>query len=227
MAGRGRPPKDAASRRGVQISFRVSQSLREQLEVARREGESERSLSAEIELRLRRSFDGDADVQKHFSSSRLYWLSRYIARDIVHIEESTGPEARWLDDPFVYDEVRAYIDTLFDHMRRPRGRKRVPKQLAMEPHFGKSMALLTIYELRGAPRDPDFFNALQGVRNTINSLAKHPSPNLINSVAAAMPLAGRLKSVDRRLEGSLEETLVREWQRLMGTFKKEAEKGKT
>src|SRR6516165_4319814 len=43
----GRPPKDEAAKKGAQLSIRISAGLRERLDAARQDSETERSLSQE------------------------------------------------------------------------------------------------------------------------------------------------------------------------------------
>jgi hypothetical protein len=182
MAKRGRPPKDEATKRGVQISFRVSQALRDRLEAARREGGTERSLSAEIEQRLRHSFEIDTEMQKQFGAPRYQFL-RVIAEDILSVESHAG--AKWFESRFAYDEVKAYIETFLGHLRRPSGRRVVPKGLRLYAKFptgflGGGFAMSRLFELAATLRAP-------------NAADKMPlARGFIDPVVASGPFAGRL-----------------------------------
>lgn len=102
------------------LSVRVAPELHQRL--ARVAGG--RTISQEIERRLRQSFEADAEIKSRFGSMFLYQLFRLLAVNIDSIEAQTlGLFPR---DRFTYDTVRHCLDTWLDYMR-PRGRARVPK----------------------------------------------------------------------------------------------------
>jgi hypothetical protein len=124
----GRPPKDAASKKGTHVSIRMSTKLREALDTARRQPEDERSLSEEIELRLWASLTADKDIEMRFGGKATARLLQIIAERIMAIEIDAGGEHKWLDDRFVYEHVCTMIDVILDHLK-PRGRRTMPKVL--------------------------------------------------------------------------------------------------
>jgi hypothetical protein len=116
MTKAGRPPKDPANRRDTRLSVRISTALRNKLKEA-----SERSLSEEVELRLRDSFEMDKEIEKRFGGWATARLLEIIADRIVSIETSTGgtkepggpARLRWFSDRFTYDQVRSMIGAPF------------------------------------------------------------------------------------------------------------------
>lgn len=177
MGKRGRPRKDEASRRDVQISFRASQRLRDQLvEAARHTGDAERSLSQEIELRLRASFKTGAKLKEQLGGPLLYQLFRIVAQNIRVIESQSG---RWFENRFAFDEAKSCINTLLDHLR-PRGRRRVPQHLRSDPHYGRRVAQHSLFILEAALRDPDWWERQPQI------------PGFVDPIVASTPFAGRL-----------------------------------
>jgi hypothetical protein len=135
MAKRGRPPKDATRRKSEPVSIRLTPRLREQLEEERKKAAPERTLSQEIEIRVRESFELDHWVKQLFGGPRHYWLLRIIAEQMLVIEHQIGNE--FLSDRFTFDQVRNAVDVLFDYIK-PRGRRLIPKHLR-EPPFDEEM----------------------------------------------------------------------------------------
>src|SRR4051794_38467950 len=107
---RGRPPKDEASRKSEPVSIRISRGLRGRLEEERTKAVPERSLSQEVELRLRESFDLDKTVKQLLGGPEHYWLMRIIAQQIAVIEHQTGRAFR--KDRYTFDQVKGCIETL-------------------------------------------------------------------------------------------------------------------
>src|SRR6185437_12266556 len=106
MAKMGRPRK-VDGKKDAQLSVRIATSLRDQLEAARRATESDRTLSQEVEMRLRQSFDIDGEIKKRFGSASAYGLLRMMAHGIEIVQwncnASSGAEEKpWIDDPVVF-----------------------------------------------------------------------------------------------------------------------------
>lgn len=138
MARRGRRPKDAGSRKSVALSVRVTPSLHAQLDKAcARAG---RTISQEIEIRLRSSFD-----RAEFGGPTNYWLFRLIARGIGEIEGKSGH--RWFADRYTFDECRELLVEAWDRCR-PRGRKRAPNALKDEQSLGRRIAMSVLAQLQ-------------------------------------------------------------------------------
>ena len=164
----GRPPKDSANKRDARLSVRISTALRNKLEDVQREADDERSLSEEVELRLRESFEMDREIEKRFGGPATARLLEMIAERVVSIETSTGgteepggpARLRWFNDRFTYDQVRSMIDVIFDHFK-PGGRRTIPKTMRWHPslrkdveNLGRHSALLALACLESAKNDP-------------------------------------------------------------------------
>lgn len=148
---RGRPPippKDAASRRSTQIGVRLTQQLRQQLDSARCDATPERTLSKEVELRLRASFGDAAPVQALFGGPVNHWFFSKIAAQIANIERSTGE--RWWRDRYTFTEVGSLVRRLLGFFE-PVGDGTVPKNLAnVAGGLGAALAGRALAEVQGA-----------------------------------------------------------------------------
>ena len=158
MAERGRRPKAAEDRRGIQISFRTTQSLRDQIEKARLSGDRERSLSEEIESRLRDSFEIEAKIEARFHGYRNYWLAQIIADGIAEdIEPMMG--AKWWEDASTFDEAAAFINALLRDLRPKedgsdqRSQDGVTGRRPKKGSFGEQVALFALAKREGAAKN--------------------------------------------------------------------------
>jgi hypothetical protein len=112
---RGRPTKDAKAKRAI-FSTRITAELRVALERAAKD--SGKSLSNEIEARLLRSFEHEAEIKRvlaAFGGEQNYAVLRFIAEVIRRIDAATG--RRWTDDPWSFNQVRQAIAYLLDEWR--------------------------------------------------------------------------------------------------------------
>lgn len=148
-----RPRKAAAEKRSAPLSVRVTPDLHERLRAASEE--ASRTISQEIELRLRESFNQD----QRFGGPFLYALFRVLAERISEIEHQTG--AKWHKDRFTYDQVKDCVDGVVEHFR-PRGRAKVPARLVHENltekgarAMGSTFARDAVAVLEMALRNPD------------------------------------------------------------------------
>jgi hypothetical protein len=150
MAQRGRPPKDEASRKSEPVSIRLTPDLRARLEAERRDADPERTLSQEIELRIRESFDFDKTKQQLLGGNDHYWLMRLLAEQIASIEFQTAHY--FLDDKFTFDQVKTAIITVVDHFDPP-GVSLAPECLTglldeeATTELGRRLALLALSQL--------------------------------------------------------------------------------
>jgi hypothetical protein len=161
---RGRPRLKKKDRKSEPVGVRLTKELRDRLEDARRQGDAERSLTAEIELRLRESFEREKEIERRFGGPATARLLEIVADRIKSIEISTGgtgepggtPKLRWFEDRFTYDQVRSMIDVVLDHFRPP-GRRTIPKAMRWHPslkkdveNLGRHSALLALACLESA-----------------------------------------------------------------------------
>ena len=146
MAKRGRPPKDAASRKSAQLGLRISPTLRAQLEEARLSADPERTLSSEIEFRLRTSFQTPQTEIERFGGPENYWLCRTIAERAAGMQQQTGKA--WWTDRYSFDEFFTMVTEFLDYFR-PRGGRVVPARLKGYD-LGKQTAFIAVANLQMA-----------------------------------------------------------------------------
>jgi hypothetical protein len=96
---KGPRPKGEYVGKSSVFSTRIRPDLRKRLEVAAKT--SGRSLSQEVEHRLRRSFVEDDKIADAFGDRRTYRLMRLMA-DAIHLSQKDGHQndEGWLHDPF-------------------------------------------------------------------------------------------------------------------------------
>lgn len=156
----GRPRMNEEERRTEPVSIRLSKDLRARLEKARHGPEGERSLSHEVEMRLKQSFDLDGQIKKRFGSAGTYWLLQLIASGISLIERNcnrgTEDPKRWLEDRFIFDQVATMADFMLSHFR-PSGRTRIPKHMRAERFreaYGRDVASYILAGLEFTDQNP-------------------------------------------------------------------------
>jgi hypothetical protein len=156
MATRGRPPKPEASRKSEPVSIRLTSELRARLEEERTSADPPRTLSQEIEQRIRESFDFDKSIQKLLGGNDYhYWLLRIIAQQMILLEYETG--CQFVKDRYTFNQVKLTINTILDRLK-PAGRAAAPERLtkgglskAAVSEYGKRLALLTLTTIELAP----------------------------------------------------------------------------
>jgi hypothetical protein len=122
MARRGPIPRGEYSNKSRVLSTRIRDDTRQALE--RAVAESKRSLSQEIEFRLRRSLADDVDVSNRFGSRRNYAMLRMIScvMDLLSDDNASS----WLDEPFKFEKAKRAIDRVLEAFRPP-GDIKVPE----------------------------------------------------------------------------------------------------
>ncbi len=132
MGERGRPPKGEFKNKLATISTRVTSDTREALEGAA--NKSGRSLSQEIEWRLRRSFDEERKIMDNLGGPESYAFLRLIAQSIDMTARQAGVIAtlvrghpvHWVNDPYVYDQAVKAVNVVLEAFR-PAGDRARPK----------------------------------------------------------------------------------------------------
>lgn len=175
MAGKrrtGPAPKGAYAGKSMVLSTRITPETRAALVEAKTK--SGRSLSQEIEHRLRRSFDHDERVIEIFGSRQNYAVLRLIAAAM----EITNPVrgGSWRDDPFAYEQMIIAVNTVLAALRPP-------GEPSLEPLPGVdgegleddpiARATGSSFLLRGALRAEDL---LQRIKQAAPSLPVPPRP---------------------------------------------------
>jgi hypothetical protein len=97
---RGPAPKGDYAGKAKTINTRATPDLRSWLEKAAKK--SGRSLSQEIETRLRRTFREEEDLAKAFGSAEAARVFQAMALTLNMIRNPENPEADWLHDPYAF-----------------------------------------------------------------------------------------------------------------------------
>jgi hypothetical protein len=122
MGKRGPKPKGEYSDKSRVLSTRIRADTRARLEAAAKA--TGRSLSQEIERRLRQSFDEDGTIERAFGSRRNYALMRLISSVIETLCNPDNYEADWVDDPYLFDQSLRAVNQVLEAIR-PAGK--IPK----------------------------------------------------------------------------------------------------
>ncbi len=115
MAKRGRKPKGEYQGKSVVFSTRLRPDTKGALQQAA--AKSGRSLSQEVEHRLRRSFDEDRDLFERFGGRENYALLRLIGSCLDMNYNPTKPDATWRDDCYTFDQTLATITSVLGAFR--------------------------------------------------------------------------------------------------------------
>ena len=107
------------------LSTRIHASTRKALE--RAAAENKRTLSREIERRLRRSFDDDAKITELLGGRELFGLLQIIASSLTVVGDfafSTragrlGASGEWLNDPYAFDQALQAVVAVLEAVRPP------------------------------------------------------------------------------------------------------------
>lgn len=115
---RGRPPGGPHADKAATLTTRIRKDTREALEVeARKAG---RSLSQEVEVRLRDSLALEARIEKiiaAFGGPETYAFFAMAAHAIKALE--LGPQQKWFDDPYKHAKAGEIIEFLLAQIRPP------------------------------------------------------------------------------------------------------------
>lgn len=114
----GSRPKGEYVGKSQVFSTRIRPDLRSRLEQASKK--SGRSLSQEIEHRLRRSFVEDDKIAERFGGRRNYWVMKIIALALEGADAGFHTKnGNWLDDPVSFDRALGTIRAWLMMIRPP------------------------------------------------------------------------------------------------------------
>jgi hypothetical protein len=117
MGKRGPAPKGEYAGQTAVLSTRISPELRSRLEA---EVESTgKTLSREIEHRLRRTFIEDDKIEAAFGGRQNYALMKVIAMVLESWHNPADIQSDWRSDPVAYDQVCRKIMGVLKAMRPP------------------------------------------------------------------------------------------------------------
>jgi hypothetical protein len=115
MRRRGPNPKGEYAEKSAVLSTRIREDTRQALTDASKA--SGRSLSQEIEYRLRRSFDDDARIVDIFGGQQNYAVLRLLSGVMSAVSNPFLPATGWLDDPYRFNQVLKIINTVLEEFR--------------------------------------------------------------------------------------------------------------
>jgi hypothetical protein len=115
MVQRGRVPKGEYANKSKVLSTRIREDTRKALENAALA--SGRSLSQEIEYRLRRSFDEDRKLIEVFGSRKNYGILRMISSVMDLSGNLANPEKTWLEDPYAFEMMKTSVSLVLDAIK--------------------------------------------------------------------------------------------------------------
>jgi len=123
MGARGPKAKGGYGDKTAVLSTRITAPTRQALtEAAAKSG---RSLSSEVEHRLRRSFDEDEKTIDRLGGPQLYAILRLISSTMDAVGKQAffsrshkiSEDANWLYDPYCYDQVVKAVTTILENLR--------------------------------------------------------------------------------------------------------------
>jgi hypothetical protein len=117
MGKRGPAPKGEFTGQSAVLSTRIRPDTRAALEAA--SAKSGRSLSQEIEYRLRNSFLDDKRIEETFGSRANYAVMRMIASVADAMMNTKHRSAEWSSDPYLFDQVVKATVYVLDLLRPP------------------------------------------------------------------------------------------------------------
>jgi uncharacterized protein (DUF1778 family) len=162
--GGGRKPRGEFAGKSATITTRIMPDTRVGLDQAARA--SKRSLSQEIERRLRESLSSDVQRADHIRA-----LGELVKLTAESIERITGTS--WLTDPFTAEAIRHAIDQVLAHFAPPQSAKgKIPTRI-------EQMASAMPTEIAEAYRRPVALAVMQatGLTAWVDSAHRVEPPN--------------------------------------------------
>jgi hypothetical protein len=112
---RGPAPKGEYGGKSSVLSTRITADLRDWLERASKT--SGRTLSQEIENRLRETFREEKELTDRFGTYRTALVLQVVALVLNAMRNPENPKAEWLDDPQAFQLAKDAIDHTLDAIR--------------------------------------------------------------------------------------------------------------
>lgn len=164
--GGGRKPRGEFRGKSATLTTRITPELRQGLE--REARRNKRSLSQEVERRLRDSLAYPEKVRKAWGAPHVHALARLVSRAVSNIEWSTGK--RWHADLFTGQAVRVAIEVILNRI--------VPEGPMVIPERIEAMATAARVEAEFYRR-PDRLGTSYalGLLNSLEAYEQPPPPN--------------------------------------------------
>jgi hypothetical protein len=117
MGKRGPKPKTDYAGESRVHSIRIRSDLHSLLRAAA--AARGKTLSDEIQNRVRRTFIDDEKISEAFGSRQNFWILRVVASAIGRAYNPNQPEADWLKDSFLFDQAIKTIVAVLNAIRPP------------------------------------------------------------------------------------------------------------
>jgi hypothetical protein len=108
--------------------------------------ESGRSLSQEIESRLRRTFYEDREIAAAFGDSKVFVLMRVVALALASVQDPRRPDTKWYDDPELFNNALNTIQEVLRAIRPARSTGKLPANAPPNPVMSASEIAAAIWE---------------------------------------------------------------------------------
>jgi hypothetical protein len=146
MAGKGATPKGEFVGKSAVFSTRIRPDLRIKLEKAAKD--SGRSVSQEVEFRLRRSFTDDEKIAEMFFDRTTFALMRMVAL-AIHLNPLPENNRSWLEDPEQFESAIAAALNVLEAVRPGKVDYNVPLSDFLQSR-GQSIAFQVWRKIRQA-----------------------------------------------------------------------------
>lgn len=170
MAKRGRKPKGEFEGRTAVYSARLTPETKAALEEAA--ARSGRSVSQEVEMRLRQSLESEMAIQQNFGGPDEYAVAQLVAKTLQitgHVAvarcqrtEGASKEPHWLHNPDAFGDCRVAVNAVLDAIDP--GKPPPPER--MIPLWGE-MAAATVTD---AAADPEAMKHVPGLYHWAKAL---------------------------------------------------------
>lgn len=192
---RGRKPSGAYTGQTAVFSTRMTPALRKMIEKSAKK--NRRSLTQEVEDRLRKSFETEKWIKETYGDPRTYAFLRLLtlvtSPEFYEVEEAseTGKPVRrhWLDDRFHYDLVARAIQSILKLVRPERRRRYRSKRKSLSGKvitadtLGTFVAQAVLLSIRNADRDS--WNVESRIRDDLDTLIDR-IPNDVEGIVRAL-----------------------------------------
>jgi hypothetical protein len=146
--GGGRKPQGEFRGKTTTFTTRITPDLRRGLE--REARRAARSLSQEVERRLRDSLEHPKKIRKQWGDGHVWALASLISRAVRSVELSTGKH--WVTDPYTSRAIRTAIEVILNDLM-PKGPMEIPERIEDR---NKSVT-------QTRPEEADFFRHPEGL----------------------------------------------------------------
>jgi len=185
MAERGRKPRGNYKQKTQVFSTRIRADTKAALEAAAKN--RGHSLSQEIEMRLRRSFDEDQNLFEKLGGRENYAVLRLISSVMSATWNPAGNMGSWLHDPYCFNQMVRAIASVLEALRPP-GDPAIPP---VEGPMGEALEALA--ELQGQMRAAKMLMAVRDASPELPLTHDDPAPFIRQGLGEATNRIGNQK----------------------------------